>query len=370
MSIFRFQPPDEGGELGPPPGPFRFRTRQRRFRLPGGVMRWGIVVAALIIIFIVASIAKDIYADWLWFDSVGFRSVYRLRIVTRIWLFCAGMGVFLAFFGSNTPRAAAGRTRFTCHRSRSPMRHRYRPAHRAGRCIAAMLFIGVIFGGQAAGRGTASCSTCTASRWRKRSALRRDIGFYVFRLPVLNFIAGWSCGVILTVLRRRHLPRRLVIGGFRVVALRAAHVSLLLVVMLGLFIWRYWLRATRWSSGLRRGVRAAYTDIRAVAVTYVLMGLASLVAVAIVISTFQRRLLFLPSRRPRSGLWRDRGRAIYPATVQRLQVDRTSHSRAALHHAQYRGDTPPTASTRSKSARTLPKTRFRLKRSPPTPARS
>ena len=57
-------------------------------------MRWGIVVAALIIIFIVASIAKNIYADWLWFDSIGYRSVYRLRIVTRIWLFLAGMGVF------------------------------------------------------------------------------------------------------------------------------------------------------------------------------------------------------------------------------------------------------------------------------------
>src|SRR3970040_100933 len=97
---FQFQPPEEGENLGPPPGPFQFRRRPR-FQLPGGLMRWGVVLVALLIVFIVLSIAKGIYADWLWFDSVGYKSVYRLRIVTRIWLFFAGAGVFLAFFGTN-----------------------------------------------------------------------------------------------------------------------------------------------------------------------------------------------------------------------------------------------------------------------------
>ena len=98
---FRFQPPDSNGEdLGPPPGPFQFRQRPS-FRLSGGLLRWGAVLVLLIILFIIANIAKGIYADWLWFDSVDYRSVYRTRIVTRIWLFFAGAGIFLAFFGSN-----------------------------------------------------------------------------------------------------------------------------------------------------------------------------------------------------------------------------------------------------------------------------
>src|SRR5512141_3060754 len=88
-------PNGDRGPLGPPPTAFRFRRQ-------GGVPRFGralpfiVVAAVLIILFIIASVAKDLYADLLWFDSVGYRSVYATRIVTRIWLFFAGAGVFLA----------------------------------------------------------------------------------------------------------------------------------------------------------------------------------------------------------------------------------------------------------------------------------
>ena len=52
---FQRQSPEEDDGLGPPPGPFQFRTRPS-FRLPGGILRWavpivmpaGIVVGVLI----------------------------------------------------------------------------------------------------------------------------------------------------------------------------------------------------------------------------------------------------------------------------------------------------------------------------------
>ncbi len=63
---FRFQPPSEDGEdLGPPPGPFQFRSPPR-LRISGGLLRWGAVIVFLIILFIIANLAKGIYADWLW----------------------------------------------------------------------------------------------------------------------------------------------------------------------------------------------------------------------------------------------------------------------------------------------------------------
>ena len=74
-------PNGDRGPLGPPPTPFQFGRR-------GGIPRFGralpfiVAAAVLIILFIIASVAKDLYADLLWFDSVGYRSVYTTRIVT------------------------------------------------------------------------------------------------------------------------------------------------------------------------------------------------------------------------------------------------------------------------------------------------
>lgn len=330
MSIFRFQPPDDGGQLGPPPGAFRFRTPRRRLRLPGGLMRWGIAAAALIIIFIVASIAKDIYADWLWFDSVGYRAVYRLRIVTSIWLFFAGMGVFVLFFGANVLAALrlAGRgltTESFSFGEVTPAAVR-RIALIVG--VAAALFVGVIFSTQAAGQwNNILLFTHSKSFGVDDPLFHQDIGFYVFQLPALNFIVGWSLGlVIVTLLVVGGIYiGRLIIGGFEESSRPARpHVSLLLVLMIALFIWRYWLhRYALVFSERGAAFGAGYTDIHAqLPVTYVLMALAAITAVAIIISTFQPRLLFLPVGA--TVVWvvaAIAGGLIYPAAIQRFEVD-------------------------------------------------
>ena len=71
----------------------------RAGQVPGGASLWhslGSVAAGLLVLYIVASIGKDLYADLLWFDSVGYRSIYTTRLTARIWLFFAGAGAFLA----------------------------------------------------------------------------------------------------------------------------------------------------------------------------------------------------------------------------------------------------------------------------------
>ena len=63
--------------------------------------RWLIVIGALVFRFIVATIGKGIYTEWLWFDSLGFSSVYTTILTTRLWLFAAGAFVFLVLLLSN-----------------------------------------------------------------------------------------------------------------------------------------------------------------------------------------------------------------------------------------------------------------------------
>jgi len=335
---FRFQPPsEEGDDLGPPPGPFQFR-RPPRFRVPGGVVRWGGIVIFLVILYLIANFAKGIYADWLWFESVvdaggsDFSSVYSLRITTRIWLFFAGAGVFLAFFVANLAVALWATSRGDSD-APSPLLGEVdsasarRVALIAG--IAITLFLAVIYGSQAAGSwDTILLYMNSVPFGIEDEAFNKDIGFYVFELPALNFIMGWSLGVVVltTIVVAGLYAFRMLMSGTSedVPALARPHIAFLLIVVIGLFIWRYWLSRYGLVYSDRGAVfGATYTDLNAqLPMIYVLMGLAALTAVAIAFSAIRRSSVYLPVGA--IIVWvvaAIAGGLIYPATIQSFQVD-------------------------------------------------
>jgi uncharacterized membrane protein (UPF0182 family) len=325
MGSFRFGPMDEGRDLGPPPGVFRF-PRRPRWRPPGGLVRWGVLAAALIFLFVIANIGKGIYADWLWFDSVDYLSVYKLRIVTRIWLFFAGAAVFLLFFGANVflaaratgvPAVAIGEAEPAAVRRLVLIA-----------VVATALFAAIIFGAQAAGRWQdVLLFSNSQSFGQVDPVFHQDVGFYVFRLPLLTFIAGWAlaAAILTTIAVGALYALRLLLGEDEQPARFARpHVSLLLVAVIALFIWRYWLgRYGLLYSERGPTLGASYTDLHAsLPVTYVLMGLGTLTAVAILASLARRGLILLPIAA--TALWVVAGIVgglIYPATVQRFQVE-------------------------------------------------
>ena len=337
MGFFKFQQPQEEDEgLGPPPGPFQFR-RRGNINVPGGLMRWAVALVVILVIFIVASIAKGIYANWLWFDSVpndasaDYLSVFRLRIVTRIWLFFAGAGIFLAFFGINILIAIRYAFRGVTVLPQALGDVEPAAARRIAIvvAVAASLFLAVIFGATAAGQWDSILLLLNSQSFGQEDpAFNRDIGFYVFQLPALNFIVGWSMGaaVITTIVVGALYASRLLLGGTNVDAppLARPHISLLLILVVGLFISRYWLgRFELVYSERGAAFGAAYTDINAqLPVIYILMALGTLTAVLIFVSIFRRQLLFLPIGA--TALWvvvAIVGGLIYPATVQRFQVE-------------------------------------------------
>ena len=330
---FPFEPSGQDEGLGPPPGLFQFR-RRRRFQLPGGLVRWGVVLVALILIYVVASIAKGIYAEWLWFDSVDYVDVYRLRIVTRIWLFFAGAGVFLVFFGANVLVALrSGGDDGAGADSTALILPDVDPGavRRIGLivAVAATLFLAVVFGTQAAGQWDHILLYMNSEPFGMEDpAFHKDIGFYVFELPALNFIQAWSLGaaVLTTVVVAALYAFRMLLSGAGATPSRWArpHVSLLLVVVIGLFVWRYWLGRYAIVYSDRGAVfGATYTDLHAqLPVIYVLMGLGVLTAVCVLVSGVRRAALWLPVGAV--VVWVVAGIAggqVYPATVQRFQVE-------------------------------------------------
>lgn len=318
--------PGDRDDLGPPPEPFRFGRRRGRPRFgaggPRGARRFVPVIAgiaALIALYVVLDIGKSIYAELLWFDTVGYRSVYVTRLTTRVWLFFAGAGLFLAIFLINVviARRLAPATddpdfdvgpefREVMQRLRAPATQRL---VMAGIVVAAAL-IAIAFASSA------------ASEWDKILLFRhsqsfgvqdpqfhRDLGFYVFKLPVYRFVVDWLTaalivtivGVALVYVARAVLfgfridgPRPIAFELLRVDVPRAieVHLCALVAALLLVFVARYYLDtfdlvySTR---GVELG--AFYTDVHAgLPVRYVLMAVAALVAALVMVSAFRRGL--------------------------------------------------------------------------------
>ena len=71
-----------------------------QFRSPISI-RWIGLGAALLILFVVANVAKSLYVDWLWFDSVHYGSVFRTIVVWKVSLFLAGAVISALVIGVN-----------------------------------------------------------------------------------------------------------------------------------------------------------------------------------------------------------------------------------------------------------------------------
>jgi uncharacterized membrane protein (UPF0182 family) len=322
-------------DLGPPPPPFRFGTRRRQpFPALG---RWLAAAVILIVLFIVLNIVKGIYTDWLWFQAEGYSSVYSKTIITKVWLFFAGAGVFLAFFLSNVLLA------YRLVRQRPQAGPRIIVVDEAGLrriilvgIIAGSLFLAVIFGSIAGGHWDTMLRYLNGKPFGEEDPVfGRDIGFFVFSLPALRFIQGWALAAAIVttiavagayILRATAAGAARLLGGapFEMTTAIRAHLSGLLVIIIGLFVWRYWLGIFNLSYSTRGPVfGATYTDLHAqIPVTYALMALASLTAVLVVANLFLRRGLWLPLGA--TSLWVATaivGGLIYPAIVQRFEVN-------------------------------------------------
>ena len=71
-----------------------------------GKRRWTAVrvlsiLAGLIALFILLNVGKGFYSEWLWFDSLGYGSVYATILRTRVLVFFIAASIFCLFFLGN-----------------------------------------------------------------------------------------------------------------------------------------------------------------------------------------------------------------------------------------------------------------------------
>ena len=323
---FQFPPRRDYDDLGPPPPPFRIRRRRVQFRGFGGYNRWIIAGVLIVLLYVVLNTAKSVYVDWLWFEGVGYRSVYAKVIKAQAVLFAGGAAFFLLYFGGSTYIAARPLLRTPAPGLSEPEAAGLRRVYLLG-LIAGSLFLALIFGSIAADRWDTVLAYLEATPFGVSDPqFGRDVGFYVLKLPALRFFYEWLMGVaVLSVLAAAALYflRFVLLGVDREGAKGSRiHLALLLLAVVSLFIWRYWLNRYELSlspSGIVFG--ATYADVHArLPFIYAGMALAGLTGAALVAAAAGRSVM-LPIAS--AGVWAAVaviGGEFFTASLQRFTV--------------------------------------------------
>ena len=162
------------------------------------ILNWAIPLGMLLLLWIGGSIFANIYVDWLWFDNLGYLSVFTTILWTRVVLFILGALVFGALFAANVILAE----RYSPH-GISPDAALSIPlealtwARRLvliGLVLAGVL-LAIVFGAAASGYWETALRFTNAATFNLTDPLfNRDVSTYLFDLPFYRFLQGWGLG--------------------------------------------------------------------------------------------------------------------------------------------------------------------------------
>ena len=166
----------------------------------GTLLKWSAAVGGLVVLYSLASLLKSVYTDLLWFDALDFRGVYTKILFMRVVLFLIGAATFAVPMSISALYA---------HRlSRGPVTiplpeetvEVLRKIIGWG-AVAAVAVLSLIFGGVLSSRWEVFLRFFNSANFGQTDPVfSRDLSFYVFNLPVYQFVQGWLLGAGVVVL--------------------------------------------------------------------------------------------------------------------------------------------------------------------------
>ena len=317
--------------------------RRRRRVNVGSRGRITLVLLAVALFVLLTSLRgiAGFYTDLLWFDSLGYRGVFTGVLGAKITLAAIFSAAFFVLLWVNLLIADRLGPRFRPSGPEEEVIERYHEliGNRTGlvRLVISLLF-GVIAGVGQSGRWHDWLLFRNAQDFGiDDPQFGRDIGFYVFKLPFLTFVVDWlfaSLIIILIVTAVAHYVNggiRMQGAAQRVTPQVKAHLSVLLALLAVVRAAGYYLQRFELTLSSRGTVDGAlYTDVKAELPALNLLLFISAVAVLLFIVNIWRRGWVLPILAV--GLWGFVAlvvAGIYPAIVQRVQVEPSESSKEA-----------------------------------------
>jgi len=204
------------------------------------------LVAVLAVVLAVTIVTAGFWANWLWFGSLGLRSVLLTRYISQGILFAGGALIAGLFFGINLRQA--GRQLLGAPVNVQGQQVMLAPRVIGFATLVGALFVGFIFGSGASSNWSIALMFLNRTDFGMTEPIyNRDAAFYVFTLPLLDAVRSWLLGLFVLTLaavgaitflrytsgavqRQFSLPRD-----------SRAHLSFLGALTLGLFSFSYWL---------------------------------------------------------------------------------------------------------------------------------
>jgi uncharacterized protein len=206
-------------------------------------LRVGIVIAIVALIVLISSLrgVAGFWTDYLWFQSVGFTSVFRGVLVTKLLLALVFISIFFVLMLANLVIAYRVAPDEVELGGADEIVVRYRdlvsPRNRLVHILTSLIF--ALLAGVGADR---EWNNWDLFRYHKSFGIKdpqfhRDIGFYVFQLPFIKFLLGWAFEAMVVIFIVTALAHYLN-GGIqlqgaerRVTAAVKTHLSVLLGVL-------------------------------------------------------------------------------------------------------------------------------------------
>jgi len=253
-----------------------------------------LILVLLFALFIILSVAKGLYTEWLWFDSLSYSNVYVTILKTKILLFCIAAVIFGILFTGNLILA----TRLSSKGKIISWPWKLLGQQEAALKVAFIMgiaFLCFVFG------MIAQSNWELVLRFFNRQAFdsldpvfHKEVGFYVFTLPFLKLLKSWIQGAFtITMLGVGavyfigYMRQRMKFDYAKPILV---HACSLIAIVLGTFAWGYWLGI--WDLVFsERGVAfgASYTDIHAQLPAQWILIVTVLVFAGILIAAFIKR---------------------------------------------------------------------------------
>ena len=267
---------------------------------PPNVRRWvvigGLLLLALFLFGFLGGIV-NLITDLMWYDALGQRGVLTTRLWSQVGLFALGFAAFLlpALASIWVARRIAPQV---------PIRRigqfEIPDASRAitwGLRVLAVV-LALVSAGAWAGHWQEILLFANAEPFAATDPhFNRDVGYYIFDLPVFRFLQGWAIASLVGILL-------LTLGSYAAGALRwqfrltapvRAHLSILGALLLGLIAFGYQLDISELvysSSGYETIQAATYTDMNAQLPAYLILTFVALAAAVLLLLNIWFRTLW------------------------------------------------------------------------------
>jgi len=260
----------------------------------------GFILVAAVLLLAVPS-AAALYTDWLWFQELGYQAVFLRTYKAQSLLFLATFTVAFVFLYANLriARRALSRPQFILGTTEDGRPIVVESKSLAGLLLPVAVLVAFVLGISAANHWLEWLTAFNAVPFGDRDVLfSRDVGFYIFQLPVLDLVrqqallltvlALGSSGLLYLLSGNVSMEPRYGVAFWPKLNLAAGtrrHLMVLLAVLFALMAWGTWLELPRTlltGSSTAVVFGASYTDVNAqipfLRISLVVLSLASLVA--------------------------------------------------------------------------------------------